>query len=108
MSVYQDILDKAHKASANGNGKTPPAPPPPILEPVNRLALVKDVPDDSPLEGVAEWPAPLGPAARLGLMGALLATIGPETEADDAALALHLLVFFGSCIGRAAHCAVGG
>ena len=48
-------------------------------------------------------PAPLGPAAYIGLFGEIVTTIGPQTEADPAALLLQAMTLFGSVIGRTAH-----
>src|SRR2546426_262141 len=69
------------------------------------VALIE--PDDTPIEAVPEWPAPLGDVATPGLVGELLDLLEPHTEADRAALLAHLLVAFGSCINRAAYFAVG-
>jgi len=105
MTVYHDILAKAREYQRrNGNSAKAASP-----APVNRIvgAAEPEVADDLPLEGVAEWPAPLGPAASPGLLGDILGTIGPETEADPAALLVHNLVFYGSCINRTAYFPVG-
>jgi hypothetical protein len=49
------------------------------------------------------WPAPMGKAAMHGLLGDIIATIGPHTEADPAALTLQFLGAFGNVVGRHAH-----
>lgn len=64
--------------------------------------------DDQPLSGIPLWPAPMAAEAFPGLVGDIIGTIGPETEADPAALLAHLLVMFGSCVGRAPFFAVEG
>jgi len=56
---------------------------------------------------VTAWPAPLGDAAKLGLMGEFLKVIEPNTEADPAAMLVQLLLGFGNLIGRRAHYMVG-
>lgn len=46
------------------------------------------------------WPAPPGPAAYHGLVGEIVRTIEPHTEADPAALLIQLLAAVGSAMGR--------
>ncbi len=53
------------------------------------------------------WPKPLGAAAYHGLLGAIVRTIEPETEADPVAVLLQLLVMFGNAIGRTPRFPVG-
>jgi hypothetical protein len=53
------------------------------------------------------WPV-LDPAARYGLAGEMVATIGPHTEADDAALLVSLLAAFGSAVGAGPHVRADG
>lgn len=53
------------------------------------------------------WPAPLGRDAMHGLVGDVVRTIAPHTEADPAALAIQFLVAFGSVVGRKPHFRVG-
>ena len=57
---------------------------------------------------VREWPAPLGPEAFQGLIGDFVRLVGPETEADEAALLFSFLVTVGSIIGRGPYFQVGG
>ena len=52
------------------------------------------------------WPAPPGPAAWLGLAGAIAETIAPHTEADPVAVLVQLLVGAGALVGRGAFMAV--
>lgn len=59
--------------------------------------------DIGPTRLAPEWPAPLGPAARYGLAGEILAALEPHSEADPAALLLQFLVGFGNVIGRGPH-----
>ena len=49
------------------------------------------------------WPEPLRPAALHGLLGDIVNTIDPYTEADPAAVACQVSVAFGNAIGRRAH-----
>ena len=48
------------------------------------------------------WPEPLQPAALRGLAGEVVATIGPHSEADPAALLLQYLLAFGNAARRGA------
>ena len=54
-----------------------------------------------------QWPKPLGDAAYHGVLGDIVRVIGPETEADPAALLVQMLVMFGNVNGRTAHFRVG-
>jgi hypothetical protein len=49
------------------------------------------------------WPKPLGKDAMQGLLGEIVSTIGPHTEADPAALVAQELAAFGNAIGRNPH-----
>ena len=49
--------------------------------------------------GEAAWPV-MPAAAYYGLVGEVVATIAPHTEADPVALHLHYLTSFGNAIGR--------
>jgi hypothetical protein len=49
------------------------------------------------------WPAPLGGAAYHGIVGEIVRSIEPHTEADPAALLVQLVVACGSAMGRNAH-----
>ena len=46
------------------------------------------------------WPKPLKPYAYHGVLGELVQTIAPQTEADPIAVLVQLLVMFGNCVGR--------
>jgi len=50
----------------------------------------------------APWPT-LAPAALHGLAGEIVRAIEPHTEADNVAVLLQFLTFFGSVIGRSPH-----
>jgi hypothetical protein len=50
----------------------------------------------------------LDPAALYGVAGKVVGNILPHTEADEAALLLHLLAGYGSIVGRRAHCKADG
>jgi hypothetical protein len=54
-----------------------------------------------------QMPAPLGEAAYYGLAGEFTRLVGPETEADPAALLFQFLASMGSIIGRGPHYRVG-
>ncbi|MGO8759672.1 MAG: bifunctional DNA primase/polymerase [Terracidiphilus sp.] len=54
-----------------------------------------------------QMPAPLGEAAYYGLAGEFARLVGPETEADPAALLFQFLAAIGSIIGRGPHYRVG-
>jgi len=62
------------------------------LASANRLAL--PVPED--------WPAPPQAAVYHGLVGEIVSTIAPETEADPVAILSQLLIAFGAGVGRGA------
>lgn len=47
-----------------------------------------------------DWPAPMGAAARHGIVGNILELIEPHTEADGAAILAHLLIGFGNMVGH--------
>ena len=49
------------------------------------------------------WPDPPHAAAFYGLVGELVRTIEPHTEADPVALLVQTLVAFGNVIGRSGH-----
>jgi hypothetical protein len=49
------------------------------------------------------YPKPLGPAAFHGLVGEVVRTIEPHSEADPAALLMQFLIAFGNKIGRKVH-----
>jgi len=55
----------------------------------------------------AGWPKAVGEAARHGLPGAIVATILPQTEADEMALLIQLLVGVGNAVGHGPHFKVG-
>ena len=54
-----------------------------------------------------QWPTPLRASAFHGVIGDIVKTIEPNTEADPAALLVQMLVMLGSVIGRTAHFTVG-
>jgi hypothetical protein len=56
----------------------------------------------------ALWPAPLGDAAFRGLVGEVVGTVLPHTEADAAALLIQFLVAYGNCVGRQASVSLDG
>ena len=59
-------------------------------------------------DGVPDWPAPLDDIAYEGVIGDLVTTIAPHTEADPAALLIQGLVAFGNAIGHRPHCRADG
>jgi hypothetical protein len=58
--------------------------------------------DDGTLSPPAGWPAPPAPAAYHELVGEIVRTISPHTEADPVAILTQLLVAFGAAVGRCA------
>ncbi|MCA1679409.1 MAG: DUF3987 domain-containing protein [Actinobacteria bacterium] len=63
-------------------------------------------PDDDPqsltLPVPEGWPAPPQPAVYHGLVGEIVNTIAPHTEADPVAILSQLLVAYGAAVGRGA------
>jgi hypothetical protein len=72
----------------------------PLDEPSRAAALSRAAAPDVATEA---WPAPLDALALRGLVGDVVGTIAPHSEADEAALVVQLLVAFGSCAGSTAH-----
>jgi hypothetical protein len=72
------------------------------------LSLLDPPPDDhhpagsGTLPAPAGWPAPPERAVYHELLGEIVNTITPHTEADPVAILTHLLVSFGAAIGRGA------
>ena len=58
--------------------------------------------DNGTLPPPAGWPAPPTPAIYHELLGEIVTTIAPHTEADPAAILTQLLVAFGAAVGRRA------
>ncbi len=54
------------------------------------------------------FPAPPGEEAYYGLAGEIVHALSPQTEADPAALLIHLLTEFGNIIGREVYMEAGG
>jgi hypothetical protein len=64
---------------------------------------------DQPREAeTIPWPDPLVDAAYHGLAGEIVHKIEPETEADNAAVLLQVLVAFGALVGRGPHVRIEG
>jgi hypothetical protein len=53
------------------------------------------------------WPRPIGPAARIGLAGDVIAALDPTTEADPNAMLVQLLAATGGLLGSRVHLLVG-
>jgi hypothetical protein len=77
-----------------------------MTEPV-ALSLLDQPPDNDPQPSGAltlpvpeSWPAPPDPAVYHGLVGEIVNTIAPETEADPVAILSQLLIAFGAAAGR--------
>ena len=73
------------------------------------LSLLDQPPDDDPQPSGAltlpvpdGWPAPPDPTVYHGLVGEIVNTIAPQTEADPVAILSQLLVAFGAAVGRGA------
>lgn len=60
-------------------------------------------PTDATLPPPAGWPAPPAPAVYHELVGEIVKTISPHTEADPVAILTQLLVAFGAAVGRRAY-----
>jgi hypothetical protein len=54
-----------------------------------------------------EWPTQLQPEALCGLVGELVETLDPHTEADPAALLAQFLIAFGNVVGRVPYFTAG-
>ncbi|MHB1865844.1 MAG: bifunctional DNA primase/polymerase [Candidatus Saccharimonadales bacterium] len=76
----------------------------PPAAPVRSAELVQEPLASKPPR---QMPAPLAEAAYYGLAGEFTRLVGPETEADPAALLFQFLAAMGSIIGRGAHYRVG-
>lgn len=62
---------------------------------------------DHTIEAQENWPKPLSEAAYHGLVGEIVRTIGPQTEADPANLLISTLIAFGNSIGRNPYFPIG-
>jgi hypothetical protein len=58
--------------------------------------------DTGTLPPPADWPTPPAPAVYHELIGEIVKTISPHTEADPVAILTQLLVAFGAAVGRRA------
>lgn len=73
------------------------------------LSLLDQPPEDPPpadtgmLPVPVGWPAPPEEAVYHELLGEIVNTIAPHTEADRVAILTQLLVSFGAAIGRGAY-----
>ena len=56
---------------------------------------------------VPEWPSPVAEEALYGLAGDIIRLIEPNSEADQMALLIQLLVGFGNLVGRNAYVVLG-
>ena len=63
---------------------------------------------DETVPVTAGWPAPLDDTAYHGILGDIVTTIAPHTEADPAAMLIQALVAFGNVIGRRPFCRADG
>jgi len=70
------------------------------------LSLLDPPPDEQPADTTLAppdgWPAPPDPAVCHELLGEIVKTIAPHTEADPVAILTQLLVAFGAAVGRGA------
>ena len=80
-------------ASANGNQAT-------VVESGQPRSA-----DSGPI--TADWPSPLGEAAYYGVLGEIVRTLEPQTEADPVAVLMSLLTMFGNAVGRGPHFCAG-
>jgi hypothetical protein len=93
-TLAERLEERDREPASNGDGRnvhtrgeTPPAAPD-----------CADLTSDSP-----PWPAPPAVEAYHGLLGRIVRTFEPATEADNAALLAQCLAAFGNVIGRGAH-----
>ena len=75
-----------------------------VLTLLDQPAAGQTVPgDDGTLAPPAGWPAPPDRAVYHELLGEIVNTIAPHTEADPIAILSQLLVAFGAAAGRGAY-----
>jgi len=94
---------------------SPPMQDKEVLRIVSDLAKKETVKIETELDEIEreelppapDWPV-LADEAYHGLAGEIVRTIEPETEADPVGLLVHVLVMFGSLVGRFAHFTVEG
>ncbi len=72
-----------------------------------KIKAVEEEVEAVPLPEAAPWPI-LDDDAYHGLVGEIVRTIEPETEADNAAILIQTLVSLGSVVGRGPHFVVEG
>ena len=96
ISIARAIADCTEVYESTGDPEIDDSPEP---EPESTSEPESSTRDD-------EWPT-LHSDARIGLLGDLLNVLAPATEADPVGLLLHLLVLFGSMLGRAAGMQIG-
>jgi hypothetical protein len=89
----EDYRERTWAAVSDGDTYTPPAP----------VTLGGRSAATGHTSASPSWPAAPDAACFHGLAGEIVRTIEPHTEADPLALLSQLLVFFGSCTGRAPH-----
>lgn len=66
------------------------------------VGVVGEENESRPIE-TRPWPDPPSDAVYYGLLGEIVRTIEPQTEADPLAILAQMLVFFGNCVGRQAY-----
>lgn len=81
---------------------------PPLFEPEVRriaqsVARYEPAARAVPATSLEEWPQPLAMEAYHGLLGEIVATIEPHTEADSVAILVQTLVAFGNVLNRRPH-----
>lgn len=60
------------------------------------------------VENAVAWPEPMEEAAFYGLAGRIAKAIAPETEADEAAILINVVLTFGAMVGRGPYIQAGG
>lgn len=75
----------------------------PGIDELDRAQERRRAADDEPIAEPRPWPDAPAPEAFHGLAGEIVGAIEPHTEADPVALLAHVLVGYGSMIGRSAH-----
>lgn len=81
--LIDDVRKAAPELGASAEADAPEPAPPPRMRPA------------------------LDPAARYGLLGEIVESVEPHTEADPVAVLVALLVGFGNAVGRGPHTLVG-
>jgi len=72
------------------------------MPPEDIEVVSEDDEDNTPIK-LTPWPEPPEDEAYHGLLGKIVNSISPQTEADPLALLANMVIFFGNIIGRTAY-----